>query len=331
MKIVIRKGSIPFKPLESMPRVTLIHGGAGPADPKGAQAMMARDAILDVARALAQPPNPSSLSPAHLHPHLDRTTLDTSDSALLALRAAKLLETEPLFNAGLGSALQSDGVIRVSASFMESTREKFSAVMNVTEVMHPSALAWHLQTERFCVLDGMGAQNLARDLGVPRANLMVPNRLARWVKLKEESMGAQRKADGKGTIGCVSSDAQGTLAAVTSTGGVGNETAGRVGDTPTVAGNYCTGDVATSCTGYGEQILNLAFSARIATRVADGMTLEDAMERGLQEALRKGYEFAAISVHVDRARERVTWAAGTTEEYFIWAAVLPDRVVTFDD
>jgi L-asparaginase len=263
----------------------------------------AREAVVGIARTVASEGRTAALHTAEQ----------------LALFAAGALEEEPLFNAGLGAALQGDGVARVSAAFMESTRQKMSAVMNVQGVVRPSFLAHHLQSERFSCLDALGGQALAARLGVPFADLVTPFRFDSWAAQRRETLNAPDSSvtGGKGTIGCVTLDTTGVLAAVTSTGGAGNETPGRVGDTPTVAGNYCTSRVAVSCTGYGEQILACAFAARLATRVDDGLSLEAAMRKGIDEAFAKGYGLAAIAVA--REGDDAVWAAGTTEGYFIWA------------
>ncbi|GAB7199874.1 hypothetical protein OS12_13160 [Dickeya oryzae] len=57
-----------------------------------------------------------------------------------------------------------------------------------------------------------------------------------------------------GTVGAVALDAAGNLAAATSTGGMTNKRAGRVGDSPIIgAGCYANNrTVAVSCTGTGE-------------------------------------------------------------------------------
>jgi isoaspartyl peptidase/L-asparaginase-like protein (Ntn-hydrolase superfamily) len=53
-------------------------------------------------------------------------------SAVTAVaRAVELLENDPLYNAGLGSKLQSDGKIRMSASLMDGRRLRFSGCLNV--------------------------------------------------------------------------------------------------------------------------------------------------------------------------------------------------------
>jgi len=87
-----------------------------------------------------------------------------------------------------------------------------------------------------------------------------------------------------GTVGCVALDAQGGLAAATSTGGTGQCYPGRVGDTPVIgAGTYCTPRVGVSLTGVGERILVRLAAQRLADLVGDGALLDDAARRVLEE------------------------------------------------
>lgn len=306
--------------------VTMVHGGAGPEDPKDSDCGTAAAALARVVAGLASAPPPTV--PANTL--VDRTLALTA-AEQRALQAALLLENEPCFNAGYGAALQADGQIRVSAALMESTRRKFSAVINARDIRHPSLLAAHLQQERFSVLDGGGAEALAWRLGLQRESLVVPHRFARWLALHQASLQGAPQADGKGTIGCVSFAAPGVLAALTSTGGVGNETVGRVGDTPTPAGNFCSETTAVSCTGYGEQIVSQGFAVQLATRCDDGAGLHDAMRRGLEEAAGRGFGLAAIALHWDAAAGLVHWCAGSTESFFVWALNAPNGVRDFTD
>ncbi|HLN94954.1 MAG TPA: isoaspartyl peptidase/L-asparaginase, partial [Flavobacterium sp.] len=75
---------------------------------------------------------------------------------------------------------------------------------------------------------------------------------------------------------CVALDKDGHLAAATSTGGKGFEIPGRISDSATVAGNYASPHCAVSLTGVGEDIVSGAVAAKIATRVTDGFSLQDA-------------------------------------------------------
>src|SRR5690606_36471374 len=90
---------------------------------------------------------------------------------------------------------------------------------------------------------------------------------------------------GLGTVGCVALDKDGNIAAATSTGGKGFEIPGRVSDSPTVAGNYANSFAGISCTGIGEDIVSGGLAVKIATRVTDGLSLKEAVDRSFGELL----------------------------------------------
>ncbi|MFU9137783.1 isoaspartyl peptidase/L-asparaginase [Erwinia tasmaniensis] len=95
--------------------------------------------------------------------------------------------------------------------------------------------------------------------------------------------GAPLDADSKfGTVGAVALDLAGNLAAATSTGGMTNKQAGRVGDSPIVgAGCYASNaTVAVSCTGTGEVFMRLLAAYDIAAQMEyGGLTLAEASDR----------------------------------------------------
>lgn len=188
--------------------------------------------------------------------------------------AATLLEDDPLFNAGTGSKLQSDGVIRMTASIMDGTTQRFAGVMNIQNVKNPVLIAECLLDKRDRILAADKALEFARAQGFGPHDPQTPH-------TREEFK--QKKAGASGTIGCVALDAQGGLAAATSTGGKGFEIPGRVSDSATVAGNYANRFAAVSCTGTGEDIVNAAVAARIVTRVTDGMPLTEACDASVAE------------------------------------------------
>lgn len=326
MVAFLEGGQVTLSDLNPMDQITLIHGGAGPEDPKDGQTDVAGEALNRVLSGLNQPELLAEQTAG-----LCGGAVSPTRTEQRALLAALLLENEPCFNAGYGAALQEDGQARVSASFMESERQQFSAVMNLRDVRHPSYCAAYLQRERFSVLDGNGGEALAWRLGMKPESLIVPHRFERWLTLRRASLAGPRQADGTGTIGCVNFALPGALAAVTSTGGVGNETAGRVGDTPTVAGNFCTATTAVSCTGYGEQIMNQGFAVQLATRCDDGGDLKASLKRCLTEAEARGFGLAAIALHWDQTRGQIVWCAGSTESFFVWGLSLPGEMRRFVD
>jgi L-asparaginase len=328
MSLHLSSGRFSLSDLAKIPSgaLTVIHGGAAPLDPGTLNADAAREAVSRMIVEVSKKSPNAVLHPEYLiGPKIAPRTL----SELQVLFGAELLEADPLFNAGFGAALQEDGTPRVSAGFMESTRQKCSAVINALEVKHPSKLAFYLQNKRFSVLDGFGAEMLARELEIPRTNLITTERFDRWVELKRSTLQGIPRADGTGTIGVVSVSKNGDLAAMTSTGGLGNETVGRVGDTPMTAGNYCTDRVAISCTGYGEEIMALALAPRVAVRMDEGMDLESAMRKTFQEAEKRGYQIAAIAVGLDASRKEAQWCEARTTPGMVWAAATPTGTLVF--
>ena len=189
--------------------------------------------------------------------------------------AVSLLEDDSLFNAGIGSQIQSDGKIRMSASLMNGETQKFSGVINIENVKNPIEVAQVLMKEDDRVLGGNGAKKYATEYGFQDFSTEIPQRRKEY----EEKL----KNGGKGTVGCVAIDAHGKLAAATSTGGKGFELVGRISDSATVAGNYANQHCAVSCTGVGEDIVSNATAAKIVTRVSDGMTIEHAFDRTFLE------------------------------------------------
>lgn len=202
-----------------------------------------------------------------------------------AVFAVELLEDCDLFNAGTGSQIQSDGKIRMSASLMDGNTEKFSGVINIRDIKNPVRLAEKLIQYDDRVLGGEEALDFARKMGFKFYDPEIPQRRKEY---EEKILRLQT-----GTVGCVAFDKNGKLAAATSTGGKGFEIPGRVSDSATVAGNYANSFCGVSCTGVGEDIVNAALAARIVTRVTDGISLKDAVEKSFAE-LKKYDGFAGV-------------------------------------
>lgn len=208
-----------------------------------------------------------------------------SNSESAVLQGVRLLEADPIFNAGLGSRIQEDGQIRMSAALMDGKTGTFSGIINVQAIEHPIDLAKHLAGEQHKVLAGDQATQFARKLGYAEFDPETPARVEEY----------KRRLKGKsGTVGVIALDRKGELVVGTSTGGVGNEIPGRVSDTPTVAGNYASQKAAVSATGTGEEIVNLAVSSRLVSLVDSGLTLPEAAEQVIELGRKKSYKFGFI-------------------------------------
>ena len=186
-----------------------------------------------------------------------------------------LLENNALFNAGIGSQIQSDGKIRMSASIMDGTTLKMSGVINIEEVKNPVFVAQHLLDCEDKVLGGSGATAFARKNGFEVFSTEIPQRKAEYE--------AKVAGNGQGTVGCVAFDREGKIAVATSTGGKGFEVPGRISDSATVAGNYANEFCGVSLTGVGEDIVSGAVAAKIVTRVTDGFEMKEAFAKTFQE------------------------------------------------
>lgn len=286
----------------------IIHGGAG-SSLKGKEGVEAvRNSLFKVVE--------------EIYPLLQSGARATD----AVVRGCQLLEDDPRFNAGTGSVLQSDGQIRMSAALMDGERSRFSGVINVSRVQHPIELAQTLQNSDDRVLSDYGAAELLRELQIKSYDPMTDLRLQEWMQERQSNFVkrmagvvseqdlVEPKLARRGTIGVVALDSQGLLAAGTSTGGKGLERIGRVSDSAMPAGNYATAHAAVSCTGIGEDIIDECLAARIVVRVADGLSLSEAMQRSFAEAQEHQRDLGAISIDATGA---IAW--GKTSEVLLAA------------
>ena len=147
------------------------------------------------------------------------------------------------------------------------------------------------------LLAGAGAARFARDQGL--AEIADP---AAW--FTRAGKGEANHPPGTlahGTVGCVVRDADGRLAAATSTGGVFNKLPGRVGDTPIIgAGTFADAHAAISCTGQGEYFMRNLAAAQVAMRMRlAGQSLADATAAVLAEIAGLGGDGGLIALDAD--------------------------------
>ena len=224
------------------------------------------------------------------------------------IHGIRLLEDDPIFNAGTGSKLQADGEVRMSAALMDGVKNRFSGVINVQNIRFPIEAAALLSKEKNKVLSADQATEFCRKHGFDEHDPVTPARLQEY----------EQKCSGiHGTVGIVALDKKGSIIAGTSTGGIGHEIPGRVSDSPTVAGTYASSKAGVSCTGVGEQITQQAAAAKIVTRVEDGMSLHEAVSKTLMESNNFNYSFGLISLDADGQIE-VGKTAALGEVYYAY-------------
>jgi len=283
----------------------LIHAGAGPlgTDLRDHNAEVRRvllDVLVDARELLEQ----------------GATALEATVACVVALEDCEL------FNAGLGSALCSDGTVQMSAAAMRGSDRAAGAVAGVRTVRNPINTAELVLGSPEVLIIGEHADRLALDHGLPT----LPNEA--FITKRERVRLALRSDVARGTVGAVCLDYLGTLAAATSTGGISGQVPGRVGDSPVIgAGTWADDRVAVSCTGDGEAFIRAAAASRIASLVANGHPLAEAAARTLADVGQLGGRGGLIALGADgdhalelstEAMPRGLWRAGA--EPAVWIA-----------
>ncbi len=245
------------------PRTALvIHGGAGVIECSALGAQDEREIRAALDRAL----------------DAGNAVLASGGSALDAVEAAVVaMEESPQFNAGKGAVFNAEGRHELDASIMDGSTRRAGAIAGVTTVRNPVRLARAvMEHSPHVMLAGVGAEKFAD--GRPEIE-RVPNE---WFDTErrrrqldaaraKERAGAALVEKGKyfGTVGAVALDAQGNIAAATSTGGMTNKRWGRVGDSPVIgAGTWADDRCGVSGTGWGEFYIRNAVAHDICARVA---------------------------------------------------------------
>jgi L-asparaginase len=252
---------------QSTPRITprlIVHGGAGnilPSNLPPAKYKQYHDSLLRIL--------------CSAHQFLTQPPSDSPTSALDAVTfAITLLEDNPLFNSGHGAVFTRDGINELEASVMVSKGKKKRGVgvMGLQHVKNPIQLAREMLVRGEHDLEGgngehrgpmafagtgaqghsqlhrVSAERLAEEWGLEIVDPSYFFVQARWdehVKgLEKEGRGEgvatwdQEHFFPQGTCGAVALDAEGVVAAGTSTGGMTNKLTGRIGDTPTLGAGF---------------------------------------------------------------------------------------------
>lgn len=233
--------------------------------------------------------------PAPRQKTLDRaaqTGADTDTPTDAVVDAVRVLESDPRFNAGVGSAVQSDGEIRTDAGLMTDDGTT-GAVCSMHNVEHAVSVARAVAEETpHVMVAGEQAVALADAFDVPTGcDLWSERARERWDELEmvesesiqEQIAWVNERFGGSDTVGAVATDGE-HLASATSTGGRWCAIAGRVGDVPQVgAGFYTTERAAVSTTGAGEAIAKFGLARRVADAIDRGDNPEEATSRLIDE------------------------------------------------
>ena len=231
--------------------------------------------------------------------------LEKGGSSLDAVTTAvRILEDNPLFNAGRGAVLAHDGRAYLDASIMSGKDLAAGAVTGVTTIRHPIDLARRVMEDSpHVMLSGEGAEEFAGERGlerVPNEWFITPTRKQQLERVLRGATAPRNELQGLGTVGAVAIDAQGHLAAATSTGGMTNKRWGRIGDAPIIgAGTYANdASCAVSATGHGEYFIRSVVAHDICALVEyKGWSLQRAAAEVVKGKLvQRGGEGGIIAV-----------------------------------
>jgi beta-aspartyl-peptidase (threonine type) len=284
-------------------------------------------------QSVAQPPKPAAAWAIEIHGgageaewlHMDQATADAyraslgralaAGSAVLekhgtamdaAEAAVEVLEDDPLFNAGRGSAFAADGTNEMDASIMNGADTTGAGVAGVHFTRHPIQLARAVMDHTpYVLMAGPGADAFSKQQRLEQEPASYFFTEMRWKEFEDVMRKSGRAVPPRpsgvaagggagvalaapeifshlfGTVGAVARDSAGHLAAATSTGGMQGKLPGRIGDSPILgAGTYADDrGCAVSGTGVGEYFIRLSLAHQVGELCRKGEAPQKAADQ----------------------------------------------------
>ena len=279
--------------LKNMKQIVLvIHGGAGP------DSEFIRNRVEEYKKGLKE-----ALDKGYEILQNGGTALDAVEKAI------NIMEENPLFNAGRGSALNEKAETEMDAAIMDGKNLKAGAVCLVKNVKYPITLARTvMERSKHIYLGGNGAINFAREHNLqfmPNAYFITDHAFQQLEDARKE----EGKTYSYGTVGAVALDRDGNIVAGTSTGGTENKSEGRIGDSSMIGiGTYADNKTcAISCTGDGEYIIEQAVAYHLASLIKyRQLNLTDASQFLMKQELKNSagdIGFITVDVNGNYAME----------------------------
>lgn len=259
-------------------------------------------------------------------------------SALDAVETAvSVMEDDPVFNAGTGSALTCIGTVEMDAAIMDGRNLSAGAVALVRNIKNPIHLArLVMQNTDHVLLAGKTAEELGKAFRLPTANPITARRRKAFVEMKNPRVIGRvpwlkknprliREHPGilkHDTVGAVAVDTDGNFASAASTGGMAMKLPGRIGDTPLIgSGLYSDNRLGTTtATGWGEIAVKLSLSRTMCLLMGDGLSATKAAENCVRMASARLRGHAGI-IAIDR---KGGIAAVHNTAYMPWAYSTPE-------
>ena len=245
----------------------IVHGGASPVAPEETDAYK-RGCLAAVRAGWA--------------------VLDRGGNACDAVEAAiRQFEDDQTFNAARGGFLNADGEVQMDAAIMEGGDLRYGALAAAQGLRHPISVARTILDVGPLLLSGEGVTRFGEansaELCDP-AELITAKARQQWEET-EQQLREERQAGSTGhdTVGCVALDADGMIAAGTSTGGEDHNPPGRVGDSAQVGCGFYAENTLGGCamTGIGEAIMQVVLAKTVVEFLAAGLHPDDAAKQAI--------------------------------------------------
>ncbi len=206
------------------------------------------------------------------------------------------------WSVGLGGYPNALGEVELDGGVMDGRTRASGAVGSLRGYLHPVSVAYNVMKQLpHVLLVGEGAIRFAAETGAEKAELLTDNmreNLVKWqaghglvdgkgdlIKAVRAGMDPQHSG---GTTVYLAQDANGDIAAATSTSGWAWKYPGRLGDTPIAgAGFYADNRFgAAACTGRGELAIRTGLARFTVALMQTGRSVEEAVREGLADVLR---------------------------------------------
>lgn len=243
-----------------------------------------------------------------------------------ALAGAQAVEDDPsVRSVGYGGLPNAVGTVQLDACVMDGATLACGGVAGLETIRHAGAVARRVMEKTpHVLLVGAGARDFAQQQGFRPENLLTPETLAEWEKLKPKAPA------GHDTVTVLALDRNGSLGGVCSTSGLSHKLAGRVGDSPLIgAGLYVDNTAgAAGATGVGEEIIRIGGSLLVVEALRAGKAPQEACEAAVRRvnavAVRRGVHPARVAFLALDPKGRVG-AACTAQTGFQYAVARPGR------
>lgn len=214
--------------------------------------------------------------------------LKNGGSALDAAEACTMfMESCGELNCGRGAYPNEDGVLELDAMIIDGKNLDFGSIAAVKDVENPISLARYvMEKTKYKFFAGVNAKRLYGEM------------IASGYRIEKEPGVIKPSASPDvDTVGCITIDTEGNIAATSSTGGIKKKTAGRIGDSPIIgSGAYANDICGASATGWGEHIMRVVLSRMTVLYVEEGTDPMTAAQKGMDMFENKTSSEAGIIV-----------------------------------